>query len=57
MSVENRPEYQAAVIQMRADGRELDEEHRVVAERARFHIMALIMGGVVKRVVRIEEEA
>ena len=56
MSIENRPEYRAAVIQMKADGRELDEEHQLVAERARHRIMALIMGGVVKRVVRIEEE-
>ena len=34
----------------------LSPEHREVAEKARVRIMALIAGGVVKRVVRIEEE-
>ena len=55
MGIENRPDYKAAVIQLRADGLEnLDETHRVEAERARCRIMALIAGGIVKRVVKID---
>ena len=48
------PEHQAAIIQMKADGRELNEEHQLVAARARHRIMALIAGGVVRRVVTVE---
>lgn len=55
MRPEDRPEYKAAVIQIDAD-RELDDVHQITAERARFRIMALIAGGVVKRVVTVEEE-
>lgn len=35
---------------------ELSPEHQFIAQEARVRIMALIAGGVVKRVVRIEEE-
>lgn len=45
MSIENRPEYQAAMIQREADGLEkLNPEHRATAERARHYIRCLTLG-------------
>lgn len=45
MSIENRAEYQAAMIQQEADGLErLNPEHRATAERARHYIRCLALG-------------
>lgn len=45
MSIENRVEYQAAMIQHEADGLErLNPEHRATAERARRYIRNLALG-------------